>query len=425
MKLLNYTSYRYFLFAGLLTLLSIPISYLLLNRIFVDSVDRDLKLQGDLIPAGLKAIQSQRDLDLWKALDHDLDIVPADSMHFSPEPFTVKKMHKSQTVTEDFRILQKEVFILGKRYYINIESSLVENEDLIQTVLLIQLGIFFFLFSGAALINYYINKKVWRPFYANLSYLKQFKIDDPIPQAPDKKIAIEEFEQLDQSIRQLSERVQKSYYLHKEFLENISHELQTPLTLLKFKLELLLQDQMLSEEQSIVISDMYAAIEQMQDLNGSFLLLSKIENGQFNTTEQVDFTEAIEETVQELSFFIDSREQLVNRDLAAGVLLKGNKVLLKILVKNLLVNAIQYAPVATEIKLFLTPSYLEITNIGNAIEIPQSQLFERVIQKNYQKGSRTGNGLGLSIVNRIALYHKGTMAYNYQSGKHHFIFSWK
>lgn len=422
MKLLSYTSYRYFLFAALLTLLSIPISYALLSKIFVDSIDRNLKLQGDLIPLDIKAIKSERDLQLWKMLDHDLNIVPADSMPFSPKPFTLKKRHKSKTVSEDFRILQKEVFILGKKYYVNIESSLIEKEDLIKTILLIQLGVFFFLLSGAAYINYFINKKVWRPFYESLSFLKQFKIE---PRVPDKQktLAIEEFEQLNQSIHQLSVRVQKSYYLHKEFLENVSHELQTPLTVLKFKLELLLQNQMLTEEQGLLITDMYREIEHMQELNTNFLLLSKIENGQFLTSEVISLAGVVSEVVEELSFLFEAKKQIVTTELETEMLLKGNRVLLKILIKNLLINAIRYSSSQATIKLQLSGSSFEISNPGEPLDIPGDQLFERFI-KNNGKSARSSNGLGLSIVKNIAGYHQGSLKYEYVSGFHHFIFSW-
>lgn len=87
MKLLHYTSYRYFLFAALLTLVSISIFYISLNKVFVDSIDSDLCQQSSEIPSFLNTIKSPKDLELQKAFNNDLNIIAADSCSFSPEPF--------------------------------------------------------------------------------------------------------------------------------------------------------------------------------------------------------------------------------------------------------------------------------------------------------------------------------------------------
>ncbi len=162
MKLLNYTSIRYLLFAALLLFISIPAFYFVLNRIFIHSIDNDLYQQAIEIPIHQPVIKTERDLNLWRILDNDLEIVKADSIKFHKKPFTQKSKPIGEDEPEDFRILQKRINILGQDYIVQIKSSMIEQEDLIQTILIFQLSLFCLLLLGAVVINYFINKKVWR-----------------------------------------------------------------------------------------------------------------------------------------------------------------------------------------------------------------------------------------------------------------------
>ncbi|HEY0299111.1 MAG TPA: histidine kinase dimerization/phospho-acceptor domain-containing protein [Arachidicoccus sp.] len=420
MKLLNYTSIRYLLFAALMLFISVPVFYVVLDKIFIEAIDKDLYQQASEIPAHIVSIKSDRDLALWKTLDNDLEIVSADSITLKAEPFTAEKFRKTRNKKGDFRVLQKKITILDKDYIVQIESSLIEKEDLIKTILFIQLGLFFLLLFGAVIINYFINKKVWKPFYESLVVLKNFDIEnaDIVRYAKGKII---EFNQLNDSIHQLFIRVRKSYLSQKEFIENASHELQTPLTIIKFKLELLLQEKHLSQSQSLLISDMYKVIEQMEELNSNLLLLSKIENGQFTSMEAVWVVDVTGQVIDELLLIAESKSQKViaNYFEKQGSL-QSNKMLLKILVKNLLLNALQYSDSGASIQVFVGKNSLKISNPGKQLGVLQDKLFSRFNKNNSYKG----NGLGLSIVKTIAdLYHY-RVAYEYEGGCHSFVLSW-
>ncbi|GAB3360969.1 hypothetical protein GCM10027566_27060 [Arachidicoccus ginsenosidivorans] len=421
MKLLHYTSLRHLLFASLLTLISIPVFYILLNNIFVHSIDRDLRMQAAQLPSTLSIIQTEADLRLWQELDNDLEIKPFDSVHFIGKPFTIEKKPANGQEMEDFRILQKKVQIMGKPYVVGIESSMFEKEDLIQAILIIQLGILLLLLAGTVVINYMIHKRIWRPFYKSLSYLKAFNIDSNSNQQPEV-LKILEFKELSSSIKQLSIRVRQAYYSQKEFIENASHELQTPLTVLKFKLELLLQDRNLSNEQGSLVADMYREIDQMQQLNSNLLLLSKIENKQFGSEETVEVEPLIEEVSEDLALLAQSKnQQLKVVSCQVPVVLAGtNKALFKIMVGNLLTNAIQYSATGSIIAIKLSANRLQISNPGSPLGVPADNIFKRFVRHNKQKG----NGLGLSIVQTIASYHGYSVSYDYLDGRHQFTITW-
>lgn len=427
MKLLHYTSLRHLLFASVLTLVSIPVFYILLNNIFVHSIDRDLRLQAAQIPSILSVIQSPSDFQLWKELDNDLEVVPADSVLFHEKPFTIKKKEPGIAAPEDFRILQKKVQIMGRPYVVNIESSLFEKEDLIQTILTIQLGILLLLLMGTVSINYFIHKRIWAPFYDSLSYLKEFNIESESKTQP-QQLKIKEFKELSASIQALSVSVRRAYYSQKEFIENASHELQTPLTILKFKLELLLQQKELSSEQGALIGDMYKEIEQMQGLNSSLLLLSKIENGQFLNEDTVYVHRLLPELIEGLSLLAEAKGQQLqfNSKQAEVIIRPASDMLFRIMLTNLITNAIQYAPNGALIFIELSKEQLSICNPGQAFSLPADKLFKRFARQN--KVKTNGNGLGLSIASRIAQYHKRLkmeIHYGFEKGMHCFTVCWE
>lgn len=418
MKLLNYTSIRYLLFTALLMLMSIPVFYFVLNEIFIHSIDNGLHKQAIEIPVHQEIIKSKKDLKLWRALDHDLDIIKADSITFHKEIFTEKSTSNSDDDEGGFRVLQKKIHILGEDYIVQIKSSMIEQEDLIQTILIIQLSLFALLLLGAVCINYLINKKVWQPFYNSLAFLKNFELENPIPE-PNENGKIEEFKQLNYSVHQLAVSVRNAYLTQKEFTENASHELQTPLSVLKLKLELLLQDQQLSAEQSKLIDDMYQVIARMEGLNKNLLLLSRIENKQFDFDESFVINTALLETMDELQFMADAKIQHIELNSQVKLLsLKGNKQLFKTMIKNLLRNAIQNSKKNASITITVHKEGILIQNPGTPLSIDKDKLFTRFSKSE----NVSGNGLGLAIAKSIATLHRIDLFYFYKDGNHYFQF---
>lgn len=415
MKLLNYTAIRYLLFTALLLLISIPVFYVLLNKIFIRAIDHDLYQQAKEIPLHQNSIRSERDLALWKTLDNDLEIVHADSVAWRQGPFTEKARNKDGE-KEDFRILQKKIRMLGEDYIVRIKSSMIEKEDLVKAILLIQLSMFCLLALGATLINYLINRKVWRPFYEVLFFLENFNLEKTVT-GPPGNAGIREFDQLNRSVHQLAVSVSSTYISQKEFTENASHELQTPLAILKFKLELLLQEKGLSGNQSRLIDDMYQVITQLEQLNKNLLLLSRMDNHQFTFEEQFVINRIVAASAEDLHFMAVAKKQEIT--LEAGpeeIFLRGNPQLFKNLVKNLLRNAILYSGERAVIRITFRNNGFSICNPGGPLEIPPDKLFTRFAKTDNRKGT----GLGLAIAQKIAALHHLQLSYRYEAGSHCF-----
>ncbi|HTN36953.1 MAG TPA: HAMP domain-containing sensor histidine kinase [Arachidicoccus sp.] len=422
MKLLNYTSIRYLLFTALLLLLSIPVFYFVLNKVFIQAIDNDLYQQAKEIPVRQDAIQSERGLRLWRKLDNDLEIVSAGGHLLHPKPYTEMRFNNAENDQEGYRILEKRISMLGKDYIVRIKSSLIEKEYLIQTILSIQLSLFFLLLFGAATINYFISKRIWQPFYKNLAFLQSFKLENEVPQTTIKS-RILEFDQLHTSIQQFALSVHKAYTAQKEFTENASHELQTPIAVLKSKLELLLQESGLSEAQSILMDDMNKVIVQLEGLNRDLLFLSKIENNQYFLNEPIDVEEIVLEVAGDLYFMIDARNLKLQIDFAEEkALLEGNRHLFKAMIINLFRNAIQYSPIGSLLSIKGDLNRVLLQNPGEPLLLSPDQLFHRFAGAGSWKGA--GNGLGLAIAKKIADIHQLKLTYEYKEGWHAFEIRW-
>lgn len=417
MKLLNYSAQKYLTFSIVLVLLSIPIFYVVLNKLFINSVDKSLKQQVHLLPEYTAHIRSEEDLLLWKNIDWDVSISPAYGKIRSQEPYTVNEYSKVHNEDEEYRVLEKKVIILNKEYIVAFKSSLIEKNDLVQAVLVLLIALLVFLTAGSIYINQYISKKIWTPFRSILDYLKIYDIDKGNKEWSEK-MKITEFNELTASVNDLTNRSRKTYLAQKEFTENASHELQTPLAIIRSKLELFLQQDTLSEEQSLLVEEMNKALSGMEKLNINLLLLAKIDNGQYQLNEKFSVVELIQQSILDLAFLTDPSAININFKHDADRSLLGNKLLYNQMIINLLVNAIRYSKDASTIEIVLNKDFLKFSNPGNPLPFDASQLFRRFCKHDSVK---SGNGLGLSISSKIASLHQQSLSYEYSEGLHHFV----
>ncbi|WP_160717622.1 sensor histidine kinase [Chitinophaga solisilvae] len=228
------------------------------------------------------------------------------------------------------------------------------------------------------------------------------------------KTNTQEFKELNNFLQKMTDRAVDEYTAVKEFSENASHELQTPLAILRNKLELLSETN-IEENQAALISDMQNAVEKLSKINRSLTLLSKLENNEFTVSEDIRFCKVAKDVLAAYEDRIDMKQISVKTDIDKNIRLRIHPALADMLMNNLLGNAIRHNVQNGRIEVVLTHKKLVVMNTGLAPEIPTEELFERFKKSNQCSESV---GLGLSIVKQICEVCDFNVSYVYHSPMH-------
>ncbi|WP_317191998.1 sensor histidine kinase [Salegentibacter maritimus] len=416
MKLLNYTT-SYFS-AILLILLAIwaVIFYVeMLDEIY-DSLDDGLNNQKMLIINRVKNDpETIKQLDFKEASYKIKTINKEQALRFKDSyRDTLMYMHNEEDF-EPVRLLET-VFKEGDGFYkLQIFTSMVEEDDLIEDLLFSLILLYIGLILSIVLLNNWILKRVWNPFYNLLQQLKNFRLEK------DQKILtissnIEEFNLLNTRIEQMLEKSISSYNSQKQFIENAAHELQTPLAISINKLELLVENEELNEQQIKLVASVLNNLEGLTRMNKSLLLLSKIENRQFPDEQEIDFVDLVTNLKKDYKDLASHKEMEIKIEVTSYLKHTMNKDLAGILVSNLLKNAIIHGKEGSEIIIEISQNSFRISNVSNRKALDESRLFSR-FQKNSE--SANSNGIGLAIAQSIAEKHQIELRYSFTE-KHNF-----
>lgn len=304
----------------------------------------------------------------------------------------------------------------GEDYYqLTVFNSTVEEDDLIEDLLYSIVWLYIILVISIILINNVVLRKLWTPFYSLLSDLKSYRIDKNIP-LPNVTGETKEFKELESAVNALIIRARETFYNQKKFTENASHELQTPLAIISTKLELMLEKESLDPANAENIGQILQTIQRLTKLNKSLLLLSKIENRQFNEPALVDFRKLVDQSVEDLEDFASFRNVEISVDKSADLTYLMDESLASILVSNLLRNAIFHNTPNGKVRIILNENSFQVSNTGKKEELDSSKIFDR-FQKETSNNSSTG--LGLAIVQAICKLYGFEVDYSYD-GEHYF-----
>lgn len=332
----------------------------------------------------------------------------SNTMVFIPEQ---KKMHIS-------RKLSFSLAANGQTWLVTISQPLEGTRHMTIliveiTVVTILLTLFFFI-----LVNRRVLSKIWRPFYRSLELISSFKVDGGAePVYPETNI--EEFQLMNTHFKQAAENASKEYRNLREFTENASHELQTPLAIVRSNLDLLVQEGM-SERQSELMQGVYMAVRRMKRLQESLLLLTKIDNRQFTGVDDIRVDLAVSDKVHQLQELFHARSLHCKLELVEASI-PANRELLDILLNNLFSNAIRHNVSEGEIYARLEEHSLRVSNTGATEALDGSRIFRRFYKRSNQSDN---NGLGLSIIKQICDTTEMRVQYGFAEGWHSFTISW-
>jgi signal transduction histidine kinase len=229
------------------------------------------------------------------------------------------------------------------------------------------------------------------------------------------KSSISEFRNLNQVIQRLVTKVENDFVNLKQFTENASHEIQTPLAIIKNKSELLLQQEELDKETVKEIVSINEAATRLSKLNQALLQLMKIDNRQYQESEKIDLSGLLEIKLQRLNELIEMKNIKLKTSIDKNVFIYMNVSLAEILLSNLLNNSIKHNIFGGEIIISLMSKELSIKNTGKSPRIDPQKLFDRFVKEST---SNESIGLGLSLVKQICETYNFAVSYNYEHSMH-------
>jgi two-component system sensor histidine kinase ArlS len=417
-KLNNKTIRNYLLYSSGIFLLTIPVFYFVLQQVLLGSVDHALRIQFHEIRERVGEIGSDAELTAWTKMDKDITLVPADT----PVPdaiYTIDRFNRKHHESEPFREMSGTLTVIGRLYRLTISSSLIENDDLLGSILLLQVSVLLVLIGGMLWINQKMSKRLWQPFYVALQNMRQYEVNKQ-PDLGFRPSTTDEFNELNKAIEHLFSRSHDLFLQQREFTENAAHEMQTPVAIFQSKLELLMQTSPLNLEQAQLIQTLDATTRRIIRLNKSLLLLAKIENHQYTTTEQIDITALCIKLIDQLDLQAAAKDLAIETSWESAIRVEANPVLLDILVGNLLSNAIRHNCDHGAIRIGTYASALVISNTGDNTPLQPSRIFDRFHKQTKRTGGEDSTGLGLAIVKNICALYRYDIEYSFSKGWHSF-----
>ena len=339
----------------------------------------------------------------------------------SDAPFIkdVSEFNAKENHTVFYRQLSQVISVSGISYQLVIRQSQEQKAALVSDVTRIMLFVFAGLFAATLVFNLLISKRLWKPFGQSLKMIRNAELQK-MENFHFEKTHTQEFNELNTSLNFMAGKIYKDYLNMKEFTENAAHEMQTPVAIAQSKLELLLQDTNLKDDQVQSVMDATAALSRLKKMNEGLLLLAKIENNQYTSTQEISFIEITQKYLQLFNEFIKDKQLVVIQNFEKDFTVKLHPTLADSLISNLLGNAIKYNFTGGDIRIHISEKKYLISNTSRHDEIPKEKLFKRMFAS--KENRETSNGLGLAIVKKIAEVNNLHISYHALSGWHHFEF---
>lgn len=411
MKLLNYTSVYYSVALFIvISMWAAAFYYTMLIEIY-DSIDDGLDNQKGLVIQKAATDSTLLNKHNFDESDYTInEILPGAAVNLRDTYIDTMMFMQNEKSDEPVRLL-KTVFLQNGRYYeLKVATSMVEEDDLVKQMFFSILWLYIGLVLFIIIFNNFLFRRIWQPFYQLLKHLKKFRLDKPEPITP-IKTKVDEFSMLNETVQKFVQRNIDTYTSQKHFIENASHELQTPLAISINKLESLAEDDQLKPVQLKLVASALDHLERLTRLNKSLLLLSRIENKQFAESSPANINELIKKITSD---FLD---QLTFSDLKLTIternacIQKMNLDLATILVINLVKNAIIHNKPGGFITITIDSDTLMVENSGVENPLDEEKIFNRF---HSDQPSAVSTGLGLAIVNAIGDLYNFKTSYRYE-----------
>lgn len=404
---------RKYLFISILIVLVIgAVSHFFVFRFFIhyssDQMLNDQKKRieqfvsrNDTLPLAATLVLKPARIEEKRIVDPDI---------FPKKVFKDTIMYSEETGTfTPYRQLYFTVSYKDEHHLININQPTMISNDLFYAIVSSLLILFILLILFTYVVEHLLKRNIWKPLNANLRKLREYDLKaNTVLEL--KNPGIKEFDEINDVIMRMVGKINADYENSRIFTEDASHEMQTPLSIIKSKLDLLMQNSglMENEEQAKSVRAISRAVSRLSKLNKSLLLITKINNNQYEGKKEVDMKKQLSIYLTDLEELFEAKNLFVATRIEACTLLM-NPALAEILLSNLLSNAVRHNITDGRIDIHLAQSRLVISNSCARRDI-SANLFNRMA---FHHKSEDSSGLGLNIVKSICDKNNFGARYDY------------
>ena len=413
---------RFFVFTAIIMLCCFPLLYVLMENKYAEDLDEVIEYRTEEFLSSTLPELTTEDITQWNKFNEDILILAFDAKYALSQIKQEEFFSKAENHPIFYRILYTEIAIENTPYVLAVKVPMIETHDLL-SMLITQYGVIFvILIICLSLVYLYISKRLWKPFYSTLNKIEHFRLEaGKEPQFDNTNIR--EFLRLNEQLSKLIKENLGIYKQQKEFVENASHELQTPLAVFQSQIDTLLQQPDLTEKEMNIIQSLYSTSSRMSRLNKNLLLLAKMDNEQFEQRQTVDFVKMLYDQLSLLRELAESNGIKVSVDINTTLSVYANDILLESLIINLIVNAIRHNRAENgSIHIQVNENIFSLSNTGQNDSLNADKIFRRFSRTSEEK---KGNGLGLSIVQQICKLHGWRVSYDYKNSEHVFAVIFK
>ena len=307
----------------------------------------------------------------------------------------------------------------GRYHELTVSTPTIEKDDLKNAIQVWVIILYAALLFSIVTISVWVFYRNMRPLYVLLHWLDNYqtgKRNAPL----NNSTRITEFRKLNDAATRYAERTEQMFEQQKQFIGNASHEIQTPLAICRNRLEMLMEDDSLSEKQLEELIKTHQTLEYITKLNKSLLLLTKIDNGQFTDTQPLTLNLLLKQYLQDYKEVYDYRHIATSIEERGTFDITMNESLAVALLTNLLKNAFVHNIDGGHIRIIITKDGITFRNTGVGYPLDEEHIFERFYQGSKKEGS---TGLGLAIAESICRLQHLSLRYYYEQEEHCFEIS--
>lgn len=386
--------------------------YFILHYVLLRQVDKDLRIEQQEIIHHIKENGSLPETSNYK--DQQITFQKTNLTNFKEKYSTQSVYNKKEDEEEPYRRIDFMVTQNGTNYIATVKKSEQETEDIVRLILTITFSVIAVLLLVLFITNRFLLSKLWEPFNHTLSQLKQFNLSSK-NNITLESTNVDEFIELNKTAISLTQKVKNDYDSLKSFTGNASHEIQTPLAIIKNKIELLSQSDNLEESQIHIIQSLNDAASRLSRLNQSLLLLTRIENRQFEPSDRINLSAVVQKCIDNFRELAELKDIKIEKNIKNNITVEMNDSLADILISNIILNAIKHNFPGGTIRIDLNERAFVVSNSGDEPKLKTAELFERFKKESTSPESL---GLGLSIVKTICDTYGFDLSYNYTDGMH-------